>query len=275
METRYFCIRGYMKSGTNWLCRILRHHPEVDCVGEFHWETFYQALKANANRINPKRKQQYQTVVQANLESLVQRSLSQFAEPDALWIGDRTPTTLQPVILTDAPHFVIVRDFRDVIVSRMFHLYNHPRVTSVFDHYPEMKRRLEKYQDDQWYFRQHPEELLANEEIIRTSAKEWSQFLASDEATMLDNPQLRVLRIKYEQLHSEFNSTVGSIFEFLGLDAPTSFPERLTPGIEVEAPGELNRKGAVGDWKTYMNDTCLGWIEEEAGEQLQNQGYCC
>ena len=35
-DYRYFFIRGYSRSGTNWLKRLLGLHPRVRCTGEFH-----------------------------------------------------------------------------------------------------------------------------------------------------------------------------------------------------------------------------------------------
>ena len=273
MDKKFFCIRGYMKSGTNWLCRILKCHPLIDCVGEFHWESFYGALNANANRIAPKRKDNYLQTVSPHLETMIKESLIQFADPNAVWIGDRTPTTISPIAITDAPHFVIVRDIRDVVVSRMFHLFSHPRITTVFDQYPEMKIKLEHFQNDHWYFRNNPGELLNNEEIVRNSAREWAAFIEADDKTHHERPELSVLRLRYEDLHENFEASTKSLFQFIGESAPSDFPDRIRPGLTEESPTKLNRKGIVGDWQNYMDDQCQSWIVEEAGTQMRKMGY--
>ena len=273
MDKKFFCIRGYMKSGTNWLGRIFKSHHQIDCVGEFHWESFFSALDINAHRIAPKRKEHYLQTVRPNLELMIKRSLSQFSSPDAHWIGDRTPTTISPISIHDAPHIVIVRDIRDVLVSRMFHLFNHPRVTTIFDQYPQMKIRLEKFQQDPWYFKRHPGELLDHQEIVRTSAKEWAAFIDCDEDTIAAHPDLSVMRIRYEDLHREFTNTANSLFEFIGASAPTTLPDVVQPGHPKESPNELNRKGVVGDWENYMDERCVEWIVDEAGAQMTKLGY--
>lgn len=271
-EQNFFCIRGYMKSGTNWLCRILNCHPDIDCIGEFHWESFYQALDQNVANIAPKRRQTLDEAVRPELEQMVRRSLSKLATPSARWIGDRTPTTIAPIVISDAVHFVAVRDFRDVIVSRMFHLYSHPRVTGVFDKYPEMKQRLTQFEANPWYFREHPEELIDNEEIVRTSAREWKQFLMSDQETIVNNSKLKVLRIKYESLHLNFAQQADQMFNSLELDTPT-LPSAVRPGHAEEKPNALNRKGQVGDWENYLGAEAKRWINEELSDQLQELGY--
>lgn len=269
---KFFCIRGYMKSGTNWVCRILNQHPDIDCIGEFHWETFFRTLQQNVSNVAPQRRERIDSVVRPELELMVKRCLESLARPDTNWIGDRTPTTIAPVVMTEAPHIVVVRDFRDVIVSRMFHLYNHPRVTSVFDNFPQMKKRLDQFQQNRWHFRDHPEQLLDNEEIVRDSAREWSEFLDSDLETCRDNAELPVLHVSYEQLHANFESESNRLFAALGLKAP-DISNEVRPGHEVENPDQPNRKGQIGDWKNYLNDNAKRWIQAEAGTHLQRLGY--
>ena len=271
-QQNFFCIRGFMKSGTNWICRILKSHPEVDCIGEFHWESFYRALDQNIARIAPKRRETLDHAVRPELEQMVRRSLTKLSTKPALWIGDRTPTTIDPVVISDAVHFVAVRDFRDVIVSRMFHLYSHPRVTGVFDKYPKMKTRLEKFEANPWYFRDNPNELVDNEEIVRTSAREWKAFLHSDRKTIEANPKLEILKVKYESLHQDFDGQVKQMFDLLGLSVP-DLPDSVRPGHAEEKPNSLNRKGEVGDWRNYLNDQTKRWINDELLDELMELGY--
>lgn len=263
-----------MKSGTNWVCRLLKSHPAIDCVGEFHWETFFHALDGNVANIAPSRQRSLDDAVRPELEAMVQRCLVKLANDNAGLIGDRTPTTLAPVILSDAPQIVIVRDFRDVIVSRIFHLYNHPRVTHVFNRFPEMQIRLEKFQQNPWYFCDQPHELLANEEIVRDSAREWAAHQQSDRDTVLANRNLAVKFIRYEELHADFERQALSLFDFLDVrPEQLQFPAALRPGHDRENPNHLNRKGVVGDWRNYMTEPARRWINAGAGEELMRLGY--
>ena len=271
---KFFCIRGYMKSGTNWVCRLLKFHPDIDCVGEFHWETFFHALEAIVANIAPARQQSLENTVRPELESMIKRCLVRIAAESAILIGDRTPTTLAPVVLSDAPQIVIIRDFRDVIVSRMFHLYNHPRVTQVFNRFPEMQIRLERFQQNPWFFRDHSPELLANEEIVRDSAREWANHQQSDRDTVQSDRDLAVKFIRYEELHADFERQARSLFDFL--DVPSEqlqFPAALRPGHANENPNQLNRKGLVGDWRHFMTEPARRWINQEAGQEMIRQGY--
>ncbi|MEM9412913.1 MAG: hypothetical protein AAGA30_17510, partial [Planctomycetota bacterium] len=135
---------------------------------------------------------------------MVKRCLVKLSNQGTTWIGDRTPTTVAPLVIREAPHFVMLRDFRDVLVSRMFHLYNHPRVTTVFDRSPDLAEKLQKFQDDAWHFNKHPEKLITEESLVRDSAKDWKAYLKQDADTFLQFPELSAKRIKYEELHQEF-----------------------------------------------------------------------
>ncbi len=269
---KFLCIRGYMKSGTNWLGRVLNCHADICCIGEFHWHTFFQALNANVVRIAPKRRQWLENTVGLQLHDMVRKSLVALADTKAEWIGDRTPTTLAPVVIPEAHHFIMVRDFRDVIVSRMFHLYNHPRVTTLFDRIPSLRQGLENFQRDPWFFHEFPDQLLRCEEVVRDSAREWKAFLEADRETIQNVPGLNVMQVQYEQLHRQFEPIVEKIFGFLGLSVPTMDPAVL-PGQTKEDPNALRRKGQVGDWRNYIDATIKQWINEEVFDDLQRLGY--
>lgn len=274
-EQRFFCLRGFMKSGTNWTGRLLNLHPDIHCIGEFHWETYFQTLQNNLASIAPKRRPKVQTVVRREVEEMVRRSLIAFARHGTKLIGDRTPSTIHPVVLRNAPHICVIRDCRDVVVSRMFHLYNVPRVTRVFQNFPEMGHRLEQFQADPWFFRDNPLELLAHEGIVRGSARDWVKFLQADRNTMLKLPNLRVAIVRYENLHADVERERKNLYEFLNV-APavaSKIPAPLQPGHAQEKPNEFNRKGIVGDWQNYMTDQAKVWIKEEAGQELIQQGY--
>lgn len=274
-EQQFFCLRGFMKSGTNWICRLLNLHPDIHCVGEFHWESYFQTLQTNLAGIAPKRRPKVRTVVRRELEEMVRRSLIAFARPGTKLIGDRTPSTIHPVILRKAPHICVIRDCRDVVVSRMFHLYNVPRVTRVFQNFPEMGRRLESFQADPWYFHENPDELLAHEGIVRGSAREWVSYLIADRNTISKLPNLRVTTVRYEDLHADVERERKNLYEFLKVDPGTAaeIPDALQPGHSQEKPNQFNRKGVVGDWQNYITDQAKIWIKEEAGDELIRQRY--
>jgi len=118
MEKKFFCIRGYMKSGTNWLGSLLSSHMDIDCVGEFHWQEhiapFNRAIRTlPIYQADPDLGRELRN----EAEDLVKRMMVSKAYPEAKLIGDRNPHTIEPIVLRGAPHICIVRDGRDVLVS--------------------------------------------------------------------------------------------------------------------------------------------------------------
>lgn len=264
-----------MKSGTNWLGSLLSSHESISVVGEFHWESlaepFNQFLQNHSVLDTPAKK----GAARKEFQDFVKKCLRDVAEPTATLIGDRTPHTIGPVILKDAPHISIVRDGRDVLVSRVFHLYNNAGIHRLFDRIPEMREDQENFAKNPWYFNENPGMLLRHELMVRQSVRWWRNHLESDRNTLEKHTYLPVKFVKYEELHADTLKQRNQLFEFLEVN-----PKRaaklagvLKPGFSEENPQDFFRKGSVGDWKNYFGDDTRKWFKEEAGEELITQGY--
>ena len=273
-ETRYFCLRGFMKSGTNWLGALLSSHEEISVTGEFHWEE----LAGPLNRLMQQDLYEAEGLKQktrVEFQEFVKRCLVNAAEPGASLIGDRTPHTLAPVILPDSPHVSIVRDGRDVLVSRAFHLYNNANVHQMFHRVPEMKKDHQRFVENPWYFKENPGQLLRHEALVRESVCWWRKHLESDRNTVSKHPYLSVRSVRYEDLHQDTAKVRAELFEFLGVDPgkATEIEGMLKPGFREERPNDFFRKGSVGDWENYFTDQTRRWFKQYAGEELVRQGY--
>ena len=276
-DIRFFCLRGFMKSGTNWVGSLLSSHPEISCVGEFHWEkiirVFEETWSIEPIYLDPETGLREQA--QLHLETLIRRTLVDAAEAGARVVGDRTPHTIDPLPIPNTPQICVVRDGRDVLVSRAFHLYNYPAVAGLFQRIPAMAETLSKFKEDRWYFRDHPEKLLCHEELVRLSAKWWAEHLAKDRETIESQSDLPVLTVRYEDLHADVAKQRRRMFEFLEVDPDkgAEIDSELSPGFEEERPDEFFRKGMVGDWENYFTDQTKTWFNEEAGPTLIELGY--
>lgn len=265
-----------MKSGTNWICRLLNLHPDIHSSGEFHWWKYFDTYREN-NRVfqNLANQEKEDAVVRRALEKMTVETLDYLAPAEAKFVGDRTPHTLHPVVIRNAPHVSIIRDCRDIVVSRMFHYFNFPNISNYFKRFPGREEIRRKFVDDPWFFHQSPELLLADEAFVRQTARQWRQYLVADRNTIKCHEKLPVKLVKYEDLHSNLRQEALAIVKFLGAD-PSMFPEipkSLMPGHNKERPNSFNRKGAVGDWKNYINSEIAGWIHDEAGDELVRQNY--
>ena len=273
---RYFCVRGFMKSGTNWLGTLLSSHQDISVVGEFHWQTLFNQFKKQFDNLPI-----YQIndalgpFVMQELQSLFQKGLDQLADPSASLVGDRTPTTIEPLIFEDTPTVSIIRDGRDVLVSRAFHLHNYPDVHRLFKRIPRMGRDHESFKADPWFFKKNPERLLRHELMVRESVRWWKEHLERDQQTIEQHPNAKIEFVKYEDLHADTFQVRKRLFEFLDVDPDkaTKIEGVIAPGFANESPNEFLRKGKVGDWKNYFTDEVNQWFVEEAGETLERFGY--
>jgi hypothetical protein len=275
MRKRFFCIRGYMKSGTNWLGSLLSSHQDIDCVGEFHWQDHVGPVNRAIRNVPIYEDEDLGRRLRDEFEALTKNMLIAKAHPKAKLIGDRTPHTIQPIVLRGAPHICIVRDGRDVLVSRAFHLYNRPESHKLFERFPELNEVRLQFDNDPWFFKNNPDQLLCNETMVRESARWWREHLESDRQTQEKYLGLPVCVVKYEDLHSDVDTERAKLFDFLGVKAKRAgkIEGHLKPGFSEERPNEFLRKGTVGDWKNYFTDDAKAWFKDEAGEELQRQGY--
>ena len=264
-----------MKSGTNWLGSLLSSHETVSCVGEFHWHEVVARFNELLRREPIFEDEEYRELCRQKLEHMIQQCLVAAAEPTATVIGDRTPHTIVPITLRNVPYISIIRDGRDILVSRAFHLYNAPGVHRLFKRIPAMAAIQSKFVDDPWYFRKHPEDLLSHETMVRESLKWWRDHLQSDRDAVHRFPKLKIYFVKYEDLHRDTAGERQKLFEFLDVDPKraSKLTGVLKPGFESERPDQFLRKGSVGDWKNYFTDEVKAWFKEEAGQTLIDQGY--
>lgn len=263
-----------MKSGTNWLGSLLASHQKISVIGEFHWHELALPLNTMVQlpayeQFNLKKK------TRVEFQNFVKRCLVQGVEPGTELIGDRTPHTLAPVLLPESPHLSIIRDGRDVLVSRAFHLFNNVDVHQLFERIPEMRQDLAKFESNPWYFKENPHQLLRHETMVRESVKLWRRHLESDRNTVEKHRYLNVRFVKYEDLHLDTERVRSELFKFLEVNPKRAAKLEgvLKPGFSEERPREFLRKGAVGDWRNYFTDDTRKWFKQHAGEELVRQGY--
>jgi hypothetical protein len=274
-EKRFFCIRGFMKSGTNWLGALLNRHPEVSSAGEFHWQELLDPLQRQGQNLAVYRKPGLFKSTLDRMRQVIREGIVQANDPNAIVVGDRTPHSLKPLILPEAHYISIIRDGRDVMVSRMFHLLNNPGVTRIFQRNRHLRGLLDEFRNDPWFFDKSPELLLSIEEPVRVTARWWREHLESDRQTVRENPELQVRFLRYEDLHVNPELICKELFEFLGVDPTLANPieGQTAPGFSEGRPDSFFRKGVVGDWKNYFNDDSRSWFDDEAGDELRELGY--
>ncbi|MEZ6095261.1 MAG: sulfotransferase domain-containing protein [Pirellulaceae bacterium] len=273
-KRNFFCLRGYMKSGTNWLGGLLDRHPHVSCRGEYHWEEMLGPYLSNSANMTLLHDESYKSLLIRQMRGMIRHMMQHDVGPEIQVVGDRTPHEIAPVIL-HVPHISIIRDGRDILVSRAFHLFNRPDVTKIFKRNRQMAASLEAFQNDKWFFRNNPERLLESDELVEYTARWWVEHLESDRRTVEKYPDLKVRFLKYESLLKNTQSLTDELFEFIGVDPSLAPPieGKLEPGFKAESPDKFFRKGESGDWVNYFTDRTKEVFKGIANDELVLQGY--
>ena len=273
---KILAIRGYMKSGTNWLSNILNLHPQVSCVGEFHWERVVEAFQKNAFGVYAKESStNRQPEAMDRLNQFIYDMIVLANDPQKEWAGDRTPSTIDPEILRNAHYFDLIRDGRDVLVSRAYHIYRLPNTLPWFEQADDMRDNLEKFRENKHFFLENPDRLLSNRRFVRQTAIRWREITEHNQKVRKENPDMKIMGVRYERLHQDPEAGRAKLYEFLDLNPALAAPltDNTTPGFGTDRPNNFFRKGAVGDWKNYFNDQAKKWFCQHAGDHLEKLGY--
>lgn len=280
-KRHFFFVCGCFKSGTNWVQNLLNLHPHAQVQGEFHFEVLRNAVDQLTGVYwflgsDPALRE---VGIDAS-EAMIRRMIfaATRSKPGAVWLGDRTPNPLRTII-RGAPQIFITRDVRDVLVSWSFH---HLRVDNERGIAVPFR---EKWRTASQRFRADPagfnplDGLLGDEAWVRHHARHWADVARKSRLAL---PQLRaegapVLELRYEQLHADLDREIDRLYEFLSLDrslaqAPSTRTKTL-PGFGREDRTSFLRKGAVGDWRSHLDERLCRIIEEEAGEEMSIAGY--
>lgn len=279
-----FFLRGHPRSGTNWAGNLLNLHPKILVLGEFHLEAVSKGIERCVS-------EPWHVTHDPAVKALIEQRFGEMVEeviltqaahkPGATWIGDRTPREIR-FMAPGAPHILMMRDPRDVLVSYTFHqmtvLADEIRRPAFWEH---MRADAEAHRDDPEHFLKHPQRLLRHGPWVRFVMRCWGMRLDEDREAMqkaeADPSVGSVLLVRYEDLHADTDRTRAEMYRFLGLDPsegePLSPETATTPGFAREDPTSQQRKGMVGDWRTYANDNTVRIIKEELGDALIELGY--
>lgn len=281
---KIFFLCGHPRSGTHWMDHVLNRHKHVLIDGEYRFEALRKATDDLTGSFwHAAFKEPMKTEAENCFRDSVRRIVgaSCARKPDAQWLGDRTPRVVQS-FLPGAPHLLIIRDPRDVIVS-----WAHQEIKNKGFHYisGDYDRVLgphrEAFLKDPTYFNTNPDKLLSYEPWVKQLSGRWRFHMRTDLDIIrrVDAGELpsRIHVVRYEKIHSDPEGERQRMYAFLGVspeDAePLSEATRSKPGHGREDPHSIYRKGAVGDWEKYFSPDTRTWFKEMASDTLIELGY--
>lgn len=282
-----FFIRGYIRSGTNWLNNLLNLHPDIHGDGEFNFIPIRRGMEFVRNRewglLSKVENKDLSDILVKNFEEMVKNTISESiykkTKENYSWIGDRSPNPLLPLPIENAHYFWIIRDIRDVLISSTFHELASSHTETTFNAFPKMKEKKGVFDQNENYFSVHPYELLDDEDWVMHIANNWSNQtklnISLIEQVKNNNHPAKIKVIRYEDLHQDIERERRDMYEFLNLDPYKANPidDLSSPGFKKEKPKNHYRKGKVGSWKKYIDDDTQKIIKDITQEEMEYFDY--
>ena len=271
-----FFVVGVPKSGTTWLQSLLDAHVEITCSGEENFSKllsnfehvvndYNKAMAANNQKLGANG---HMLFTQENLEHLIVTATGQLFDnynggSDIKCIGSKSPVMIETVrayahMIPGAKFIHIIRDGRDVCVSAW--------IRNLLWNEEGTRKRWPSF-----------------EIFVESTGLNWAGYINKARSVKIDFPD-RYQEIHYERLHSDPESTIKGILEFLGVDASkpmidlcieTASFEKLSRGRKrgQEDNESFYRKGIIGDWKNHFDQNCIEAFMKHGGSMLRELGY--
>ncbi len=300
-----FLVVGRGKSGTTWLSRIFRSHPEVFLRGErklVEKTGGYQPILRHLLDEDTMAAWGEHTSFRLGLQPQHMGPELWRVVDDYLTAATLVATHTDPAGLThlgdklallhpeDAaailPHLDraypgyraihIVRDGRDVAVSGFFHVYR-SRVVEGGETDSLIKSKVEGVLRGE-------ETRLFTDRHLTFRARSWNEVTAAIDDVLGAQLGERYLRLRYEDLLADTRPLIERIFDFVGVAytpalvdeiiEKTSF-QKMSGGRQAgqQDVGSGRRKGQAGDWVNYFTPRDRVLFAAEAQPALERFGY--
>lgn len=281
----YFFIRGFWKSGTNWLQNILNTHPEVAVTGEWHWHHVDRAIEAIGDIPHSKlvefgKLEEFRRLKEGAVKSILLSVLEQEGKisENIRLIGGRTPEPAYPETVRGAKYLIMQRDGRDVLVSGMYHLLNECRKKRYKNDDPVFNELYKKFEQDPYYFKKQPHELLTWENFVKACSYDWARATRENirfHRDSLSGKASPSLVIKYEDMLKNFEKEMKRVCKFLDIQEfdYRELKGRFGPGFRKEDPTSFYRHGIHGDWYQYFTPDVVRQFGYLASEEISLAGY--
>jgi len=300
-----FLVIGRGKSGTTWLARIFRSHPEVFLRGERKlvektggytpilrhlldgpimaaWgEHSSFRLGLEPGRMGPelwRLVDDYLVAATLLANHIDVAALTHLGDKVAL-LHPEDAAAILPGLGQAHPGYRaihIVRDGRDVAVSGLFHVYRN-RVVKGGETEGIIKTKVERVLEG-------GSKRLFTDPHLEARARSWSEVTVAIDDQLRSRLGERYLMLRYEDLLADTRGSIEKAFDFVGVaHSPqlldeiierTSF-KKMSGGRQAgeQDVGSGRRKGQAGDWVNYFTPRDRALFSAAAQPALERFGY--
>ena len=268
----YFLITGMPKSGTTWVQRICRAHPEMYCRTEDQFTKFWSKISELLGEYNDlvdlrDKQRDKQGVEPLNRTdgtklffAMIKIALEKAPE-DAVWSGIKDLSLSATGFMSYLPGSRVVnviRDPRDTAISAWAH--NHRVRGTNSKEFPPLDNTF-----------------------LMETVKHWMDQLNLAETATAQTPN-QTYDIRYEDLIEDFPTAVSRLLLFFDLDRTNATVEALRQETDFtrlsggRAPGQIDessyfRKGLAGDWRSTLSDAQVAMVHDICAVELKANGY--
>lgn len=270
---KIFFVTGRSKSGTTWMALLLNSHPEIFCDksenNAFHQDMEILFFGKRTNEIHASEGTYYEARYSKLVKNgLLTNLITKCRKDGVVRIGDKTPRQSIKDILAvfnQTQVIVMMRDFRDALVSLAYHRKRHTQT------WKDIFTSPDETEFDEGFI----EEVLLGFEK-HNDIKTYFEYA--------DSYPEQVKIVRYEDLKLDAAGTLKGVFSFLCVNTDEEIIKKCIERNTFEKhsggrkPGSENkedffRKGIVGDWKNYFSPANVAVFKRYGGESLIMAGY--
>ena len=253
---RLILVISHRRSGTHWVIDSLRNNLPAVSYQFYNLDQIYRCHKKHIPVKDLVLKISKSPDRYVILKTHMTSYLTPFSQEEREFVEN---------LVENSKMIYVYRDGRDVLVS----LYHYMR--EFREDLPEFSDFIRMSNDFDPYY------------CSVNRVEYWKEHVEG----WLGRSNLDIATVSYEQLHTDYVSTIRKLSEFLGLTIKPSGVDRIkftkyrlfrrllrrVVPLAAKSSAIAPRKGVIGDWKNYFSQSDLDLFNKIAGTTMAKLGY--